>query len=125
MSLKSTFLQIGLFGKIWQEKLNRKFLIWNIIFIVFQLFFLISKFASLPDQLPLYYSLPWGGSQLASAVSLFLLPTFSIVFLIINHLLATFFVNTIKIFSRLLILNSFIFSLFSSITLFKIITLVS
>lgn len=125
MSIKNTFLQIGFLGKIWQEKNNRRFFIWNIIFIVFQLFLLIYRFTALPDQLPLYYSLPWGEPQLSSAASLFLLPTFSIVFLVINYLLATFFVNTIKIFSRLLILNSLIFSLFSSITLFKIITLVS
>jgi hypothetical protein len=125
MSIKNTFLQIGLLGKIWQQKSNHKIFIWNIIFIAFQLLFLIFRFNALPDQLPLYYSLPWGESQLASTASLFLLPTFSIVFLLINHLLATFFVHNIKIFSRLLILTSFIFSLFSSITIFKIITLLS
>jgi hypothetical protein len=125
MSIKNTFLQIGLLGKIWQQKSNHKIFIWNIIFIAFQLLFLIFRFNALPDQLPLYYSLPWGESQFASTVSLFLLPTFSIVFLLINHLLATFFVHNIKIFSRLLILTSFIFSLFSSITIFKIITLLS
>lgn len=125
MSIKNTFLQIGLLGKIWQQKSNHKIFIWNIIFIAFQLLFLIFRFNALPDQIPLYYSRPWGEPQLASTASLFLLPTFSIVILLINHLLATFFIYNIKIFSRLLILTSFIFSLFSSITLFKIITLLS
>jgi len=125
MSIKSTFLQIGILGKVWQNKANYRIFIWNILFITFQLLFLIFKFSSLPNQVPFYYSLPWGESQLSSAASLFLLPTFSIVFLLTNSLLAAFFLNSIKIFSKLLILTSFIFSLFSSITLFKIITLLT
>ena len=125
MPIKSTLLQIGILGKIWQEKHNFRIFVWNLLFIAFQLLFLIFKFNSLPNQVPFYYSLPWGESQLASAASLFLLPTFSIVFILTNSLLAAFFFNTIKIFSRLLILTSFIFSLFSSVTLFKIITLLT
>ena len=123
--LKSVSIQVGSLGKFWHEKINYQVFRWNIIFIVAQLAFLILKFNSLPNQVPLYYSLPWGESQLASASALFFLPSFSIVFLLINHLLATFFLNTIQIFSRLLIVVSLIFSIFSFITLFQIINLIS
>jgi hypothetical protein len=123
--LKTISIQVGSLGKFWQNKLNHQIFRWNIIFIIGQLAFLIFKFNSLPDQVPLYYSLPWGESQLASVPALFFLPTFSIIFLLINHLLATFFLNSIQLFSRLLIIISLIFSIFSFITLFQIITIIS
>lgn len=123
--LKSISIQFGTLGKFWQQKSNHQIFRWNIIFIIAQLAFLIFKFNNLPNQIPLYYSLPWGDSQLTAVSTLFLLPTFSIVFLLIDHLLATFFFNSIKIFSHLLITTSLIFSILSFITLFKIITIFS
>lgn len=123
--LKSVSLQVGALGKFWQQKSNHQLFRWNIIFIIAQLAFLIFKFNTLPDQIPLYYSLPWGESQLASVSALFFLPTFSIVLLLINHLFATFFFNSIKLFSRLLVAFSLIFSIFSFITLFQIINIIS
>jgi len=123
--LKSISIQVATLGKFWQKKTNYQVFRWNVIFIIAQLAFLIFKFNSLPDQVPLYYSLPWGESQLASVSALFFLPTFSIIFLLINHLLATFFLNTIQIFSHLLIITSLIFSIFSFITLFQIINIFS
>lgn len=126
MSFLTSFsIQISALGKFWQEKINSQIFRWNIIFIVFQLAFLIYKFNDLPQQVPLFYSLPWGRNQLAYASSLFLLPTFSIIIGLINNLLAAFFFKLIPLFSRLLIIFSLLFSLLSSITLFQIITLIS
>jgi hypothetical protein len=69
--------------------------------------------------------LPWGEGQLASATSLFLLPTFSLVVLLINNLIASFFLKTIPLFSRLLVVFSLVFSLLASISLARIIFLIS
>ena len=123
--LKSISIQISSLGLFWQEKVNRKIFRWNIVLILAQLAFIIFKFNNLPGQLPLYYSLPWGESQLASASSLFLLPTFSIILLLLNNLFASFFLKTIPLLSRLLVIISLIFSVFSFITLLKIVTLIS
>lgn len=122
---QSVYNQIGSLGKIWQEKSNHQIFRWNLIFIGCQLALLFFKFNSLPSQVPFYYSLPWGASQLTSASTLFILPMFSIIFLLIDHLLAAFFVNSIKIFSHILFVASLIFSAFSLITLFRIISIIS
>jgi hypothetical protein len=121
----SLSLQISALGKFWQEKINSQIFRWNLILIIFQLTYLFYRFNSLPQQVPLYYSLPWGDAQLTHASSLFLLPTFSIVVGLINHLIAAFFFNSNPLFSRLLIIFSLIFSLLSSIALFQIINLIS
>jgi len=123
--VKSIYNQIGSLGKIWQEKSSHQIFRWNLIFIGGQLVLLFFKFNNLPSQVPFYYSLPWGESQLASASTLFILPMFSIIFLLIDHLLATYFLNHIKIFSQILLVSSLIFSAFSLITLFRIISIIS
>jgi hypothetical protein len=122
--LTNLFSQISHLGTFWQEKINNRVFRWNAIFITVQFALLIWKFNNLPDQVPLYYSLPWGESQLASASALFLLPIFSLLILLINHLLAAAFFKVIPLLSRLLILMSLIVSLFSFITLAKIISLI-
>lgn len=122
---QSLFSQISLLGNFWQEKINSHFFRWNLLLIIFQIAILIFKFNDLPQQVPLYYSLPWGDEQLASTASLFLLPTFSIIILLINNLIATFFFKTIPLFSRLLVIFSLVFSFLSSISLTRIILLIS
>jgi hypothetical protein len=121
----SLFSQISILGNFWQGKVNRNIFRWNLFLIIFQLIFIFIKFNDLPQQIPLYYSLPWGENQLANAASLFLLPTFSIIILLLNNLIATFFLKTIPIFFYLLATFSLIFSLLSSISLIKIISLIS
>ncbi len=121
----SIFLQFSVLGNFWQEKINRNFLRWNLILIIIQISLIFFKFNDLPSQVPLYYSRPWGEGQLASATSLFLLPTFSIIVLIINNLIANLLLKSIPLFSRLLVIFSLAFSLFTSISLVKIIFLIS
>lgn len=122
---QSLFSQISLLGNFWQEKINSHFFRWNLLLIIFQIAILIFKFNDLPQQIPLYYSLPWGDGQLASTASLFILPTFSIIILLINNLIATFFFKTIPLLSRLLVIFSLVFSFLSSISLTRIILLIS
>ncbi|MDD4135613.1 MAG: hypothetical protein PHN66_00915 [Candidatus Shapirobacteria bacterium] len=121
----SLFSQVSILGNFWQEKINSQFLRWNLLLIIFQIIILFFKFNELPQQVPLYYSLPWGDEQLAYTTSLFLLPIFSIVILLINNLIATFFLKSIPLFSRLLVIFSLIFSLLSTISLTRIILLIS
>ena len=122
--LTNFFSQISSLGHFWQIKVNNRIFRWNLFFIAIQFALLVWKFNSLPDQVPLYYSLPWGESQLASTSALFLLPIFSLLILLINHLLAVAFLKIIPLLSRLLILMSLVVSLFSFITLAQIIILI-
>lgn len=123
--LNSLFSQFSVLGHFWQEKINGHFFRWNLVLIIFQIAILFFKFNDLPQQVPLFYSLPWGENQLASTASLFLLPTFSVIVLLINNLIANFFFKTITLFSRFLVIFSLVFSLLSSIALIRIIFLIS
>jgi hypothetical protein len=123
--IKNIFLNLSLLGKFWQEKINGTVFKWNALIIVVQLVFIFLKFDGLPKQVPLYYSLPWGSQRLASASSLFFLPSFSIIFFLINNLLATFTFRSVQIISRLLVIFSLVYSVLSLITLLHIVYLVS
>lgn len=122
--LNSIFEPLSRLGHFWQEKANGRIFRWNLFFIIIQVAYLAWKFSSLPPQVPLYYSLPWGESQLASAPALFILPTISLVLLVINHLFAISLSKTSQLLSKFLIAASLVVSLFSLITLVRIITLV-
>jgi len=121
---QNIFKPIANLGQFWQQSFNSKFFRWNLIFITIQLTLLIWQFGNLPQQVPLYYSLPWGELQLASASTLFLIPTLSIVLFIVNHLFAIGFSKKNPLLSQLLIFTSLAVSFFFLTTLLKIIFLV-
>lgn len=117
-------INLSTLGQFWQEKVNGRIFQWNLIFIAAQVAYLIFKLNDLPQQVPLYYSLPWGESQLANATTLFILPSLSLALLFINNLLAVFYLNFHSLMSRLLIIFSLLFSCLSLIALFQIINLI-
>jgi len=120
---QSIFRTLSAIGRFWQNPHHLKLFQFNLFLISLQLLYLIFRFSELPPQVPLYFSLPWGDGRLAPASSLFLLPTFSILITIINHLVAIFLVSQHLLFSYLLIIFSLVFSVFSSVSLFHIIGL--
>jgi hypothetical protein len=125
MDLTNIFQPLANLGKFWQEKANIKIFRWNLIFIISQIAYLFWKFNALPPQVPLYYSLPWGESQLTQAPMLFILPTISLILLLINHLFAISLVKTSLLLSRILISVSLIFSFLSLVTLLHILYLIT
>jgi hypothetical protein len=122
---KTLSLAISQVGLFWQEKVNGQIFRWNIIFILCQVAILFIKFNNLPPQIPLFYSLPWGESQIASVSSIFILPVLSIVIMLLNNFLAVFFLKSSKLLSRILVVVSLICSVFATIAIFEIISLVS
>ena len=123
--LKNFSRKLSLLGRLWQSKSISRIFRYNILVIIIQIVFLTIKFSDLPQQVPLFYSRPWGESRLASAPTLFILPSFSTILFLSNSLLAAAFLDTIPLFSHLLTVFSFLFSSFSLISLVKIIFLVS
>ena len=117
--------KLSLLGRLWQDKSISKIYRYNIFIIIIQIIFLIIKFSDLPQQVPFFYSRPWGESRLASAATLFVLPSLSTVLFLIDSLIAAAFLDTIPLFSHLLTVFSFLFSSFAAISLIKIIFLIS
>jgi hypothetical protein len=122
---KTISLSISQVGLFWQEKINGQIFRWNIIFILTQLAILFVKFNSLPPQIPLYYSLPWGDQQLVSVSSIFILPVLSVVILLVNNFLAVFFLRSIQLLSRILVVISLICSALAAVAIFQVVNLVS
>jgi len=121
MAFSDPFIHLG---KFWQEKINGIIFRWTIVLIVFQISYLIYVLNSIPPQIPLYYSLPWGESRLTSFTSLFLLPLYSTIILFIDSFLAMIYSTKIKVVSRLLMIFCLVFTLFATISLVKSISLV-
>jgi hypothetical protein len=107
-------------GKFWQDKKNYNLLRWNVYLLLFQFIFLFFRYNDLPPEIPLYFSLPWGESWLTSSSSIFFLPGFSLVVVLINHIFAFFIERHHPLVSRLSLAFSLVFSLFSTIALYQI-----
>lgn len=110
-------------GHLWLEKSILRALQLTIILIIGQIGLIFFFYPKLPPLIPLYYSHPWGESQLAGPIFLLLLPGTSFFFTFLNLALAVNFLEKRKFLSIILSWTSVIVSLFSLITLAKIITI--
>jgi len=112
------------FGKIWLHPQVAKPVRFSTTLLSLQLGIIVLAFSRLPPQIPLFFSRPWGESQLAPPSSLFLLPLFSFAILLLNTSLAAFLIEKNNFLASVLSLGSAVFSLFGLIALLKIIALV-
>lgn len=122
MNVVSSFF--GNLGKFWQSQLNLRLLRLSIILLLAQIVLIIWFYNQLSPEIPLYFSKPWGSAWLASTSSIFILPLFSLITLLINYLLAIFYHQRKLLLSQLLVVFAFIISLFSAVSVIKIISLV-
>jgi len=122
MNVISSFF--GNLGKFWQTTLNSRLLRLTIISIVAQVILIIWFFGQLPPEIPLFFSRPWGQSWLAPYSSILILPLFSLIVSLVNYLLALFYYQKKLLLSQLLVIFAFIISLFSTVSVLKIISLI-
>lgn len=115
----------GNLGKFWQSGPNYRLVRFNIILIAVQITLIIWFFKDLSPEIPLYFSRPWGEAWLAPATLIVLLPLFSIFVALINYFLALFYYQKKALLSKLLVVFSFIISLFSTISIIQIFRLIS
>jgi hypothetical protein len=123
--INTTGLFLSKLGSSWQDKTGNFLFRFNLAIIFFQFLLLAVKFRQLPEEIPLYYSLSWGESQLANSSQLFLLPIISTVVFITNHFFASVLFSQDRLLSRLLTIFSLVVSVFLGFSLTKIIFLVS
>lgn len=122
MNVVSSFF--GNLGKFWQATLNSRLLRLSIVLLVAQIVLIIWFYNQLPPEIPLFFSRPWGTDWLTSTSTIFILPLFSLVTLLINYFLALFYHQRKLLLSQLLVIFAFIISLFSTVSVLKIISLV-
>lgn len=88
-----------------------------------QVLLIIFSLPRLPPEVPLFYSLHWGATQLAQSSFLFLIPLSSFFFLFINCTLSVIFFETDLFIKRMLLTFSLLLFLLSSFGLVKIVFL--
>lgn len=94
------------------------FLLFDFLFL-FIFFFLFS----LPPEIPLFYSRPWGESQLAPAVSIWLLPLTLLATGSLNLYLAARFFEEFPFIARVLIWSNVLIAFLTTVSIVKIIIL--
>lgn len=96
----------------------------GIFVILIQILLILYFFESLPPQIPLFFSLPWGESRLGHPQDLLILPILSFSCLLINSFFALLLDSSRhKFFIKLLISTPILFALLSIISVIQIIRL--
>lgn len=113
------------FKSLYQDNFCRITMYLYLILFLVSIFFLIFKWPSLPLELPLFYSLPWGEEQLGAPFELLILPIFSLLFMLLNLLLATYVFLEEPLLARILSLAGLGVSFLGIIALIRIILLVT
>ncbi len=89
-----------------------------------QVLLIFSVWQFLPPKLPLFYSRPWGETQLTEPIGLFLLPGFGIFIIIINFLFAKIVFNKKTVTKFILSATTLVCCLINAVGLVQIIRLV-
>lgn len=110
---------------LWQDKVAEPAIILGILLIIFSFSFFIFNFSRLSPEVPLFYSRPWGEEQLALNWQLGILPFLALFFFIFDLLIATKLYSQYPLLSQILVWSATIFSLLTTITLIKIILLIT
>jgi hypothetical protein len=121
--LKNISLFFDRLGKFWQEPFNYPILRLSFVLLVFQIVLILWFYKNLPPQIPLYFSRPWGASWLASTSSIFILPIFTLLTIILNYSLAFYYRPKKDFVAKILVIFTPIIALFSVIAVAQIISL--
>lgn len=113
------------FKLIWQDKVAGPGILFCLLLLIFSLGFFVFFADRLPPEVPLFYSQPWGQEQLALSWQLVILPFSALLFFIFNMLLASKLYSQHLLLAQILVWSSTVFFLLTTITLIKIIVLIT
>lgn len=107
---------------LWLNKIIRASNVGSVICIFLTLIIISIFYTKLPPEIPLWYSLPWGETRLATPLWLFLLPVSSLMSFFINTLLALLLTKEDHlVYSQILFLSVMVLSALSLISAVTII----
>lgn len=96
----------------------------TIIINVLGLVFIVIIFNQLPQQIPLYYSRPWGEDQITAPIFIFILPLGSLLFHLATCVLIIAETHRYRVYAQLLLAFSFVVAILSSFTIYNIVRLI-
>lgn len=116
---------IGFLDKLTEDKLIRLGVRLNLLLYLVAFLLLLFFWRWLPPQVPLFYSRPWGESQLVSPARLLLLPLLSLLVFILNFGIVLKTSKEEKFIARILVGAGVIFTFLCTLALFRIIILIT
>lgn len=92
---------------------------------LFQAVFLMFNFSKLPNQIPLFYSQPWGESQIADSWFILILPILMNFMFVLNYQISKRFFQEHPIIMKLFLIANYVLIIGFTGILFKIVFLVT
>lgn len=123
MKIKQIFVQLDN-SLVWMSSQDRYYLasgIFTLISVIIILFLYLFSVNVLPTRLPLFYSLPWGQSELTNKSSLLILPAIIITVALTNMLLAWQLHSSQYVLKRILLMSTILIDLIILIAAIKIV----
>lgn len=123
MKIKQIFVQLDN-SLVWMSSQDRYYLasgIFTLISVIIILSLYLFSVNVLPTRLPLFYSLPWGQSELTNKSSLLILPTIITIVALINMLLAWQLHSSQYVLKRILLMSTVLIDLIILIAAIKIV----
>lgn len=123
MKIKQIFVQLDN-NLVWMSSQDRYYLaygIFTLISVIIILSIYLFSVNVLPTRLPLFYSLPWGQSELANKSSLLILPAIITTVALINMLLAWQLHSSQYVLKRILLMSTILIDLIILIAAIKIV----
>lgn len=95
----------------------------NFLVVIISFVYLAFRFSLLPPEVPLWYTLPWGRSQLAPPIYLWLIPISLLTIFVFNLFLTGFIFKNEKFLINLIMWGGLLISLLGLVTEWRIIIL--
>lgn len=111
----------GASERLSSDKLTFFVFIFFVISVLLQSLLILFNWRGLPPEIPIFYSRPWGEPMLASPIFLWILPVATVLFVLVNYLIALYFLRSFNFLSRVLIVFS---AIISFATLYDVIRIV-
>jgi len=96
----------------------------SLVLLFLQVLVILISWRSLPLEVPLFYSRPWGEDQLIRPIGLFIIPCLSFLIWLVNFAFLKFTPPHEKLLQQILVSTSILFNLLGLITLIQIIRLI-
>ncbi len=81
------------YSKLSQDRFSFFVLIFCALSILVQILLIALSWTKLPPQIPIFYSKPWGEAMLSAKVAIWILPALTFVFVVVNYILANFWIR--------------------------------
>lgn len=96
--------------KISSDRLALFVFIFFLISVTIQGALIVLNWRTLPPQVPIFYSKPWGEPMLAAPIFLWILPSLTVIFVIVNYFVALYLLRSQYFLNRVLVVFSAIIS---------------